>query len=54
MSEIDALVAPNSKAHIEKWRNLHLNQSCILVCNGPSLNQLEIKKLIGKDLKFLV
>ena len=51
MSEIDALVAPNSKAHIEKWRNLHLNQSCILVCNGPSLNQVDFKKIDRKRFK---
>ena len=30
MSEIDALVA-NSKAHIEKWRNLHLNHRILYV-----------------------
>ena len=54
MSEIDALVAPNSKAHIEKWRNLHLNQACILVCNGPSLNQVDFKKIDRKRFKVLV
>ena len=45
MSEIDALVAPNSKAKIQKWRDIHLNQACILVCNGPSLNQVDFKKI---------
>ena len=51
MSDIDALLAPNSKAHIQKWRDIHFNQSCILVCNGPSLNKVDFKKIDRKKFK---
>jgi hypothetical protein len=39
---------PATPSRLTRFRSLHLGQRCVIVCNGPSLNRMDLRALQGE------
>ncbi len=45
---IDRFLTKKNRRRLEKYRNIHRGERAVIVCNGPSLEKMDLSKLAGE------